>query len=80
MKPYPQIPTHVDQPDDVPLAYRRDRFIANAPEHIPPIPGLEQVKYLLHTYEHGEAQQARDQERFVWPNLAGTQYTYSNSE
>jgi hypothetical protein len=25
--------------------------------------GLEQVKFLLHTYEHGEAQQARDQRR-----------------
>jgi hypothetical protein len=37
--------------------------------------GLEQVKFLLHTYEHGEAQQAKDQNRapvsyeFLWQSL-----------
>ena len=37
--------------------------------------GLEQVKFLLHTYEHGEAQQAQDQHRppvsydFLWHKL-----------
>jgi SEC-C motif len=37
--------------------------------------GLEQVKFLLHTYEHGEAQLARDQSRdpvsygFLWQTL-----------
>ena len=37
--------------------------------------GLEQVKFLLHTYEHGEMQQAKDQHRppvsydFLWREL-----------
>lgn len=37
--------------------------------------GLEQVKFLLHTYEHGELQQAKDQHRspisfdFLWHEL-----------
>jgi hypothetical protein len=37
--------------------------------------GLEQVKFLLHTYEHGELQQAKDQQRspvsfdFLWQQL-----------
>jgi uncharacterized protein (DUF2384 family) len=37
--------------------------------------GLEQVKFLLHSYEHGEAQQAKDQHRapvsynFLWHKL-----------
>ncbi len=37
--------------------------------------GLEQVKFLLHTYEHGEVQQAKDQHRspvsfdFLWREL-----------
>ena len=37
--------------------------------------GLEQVKFLLHTYEHGELQQAKDQQRspvsfdFLWQEL-----------
>jgi hypothetical protein len=37
--------------------------------------GLEQVKFLLHTYEHGELQQAKDQHRspisfdFLWQEL-----------
>jgi hypothetical protein len=40
--------------------------------------GLEQVKFLLHTYEHGEAQQAKAQERpavsyeFLWQELGIT--------
>ncbi len=40
--------------------------------------GLEQVKFLLHTYEHGEAQQARDQHRppvsydFLWQSVGIT--------
>jgi hypothetical protein len=40
--------------------------------------GLEQVKFLLHTYEHGEAQQARAQQRpavsyeFLWQELGIT--------
>jgi hypothetical protein len=41
--------------------------------------GLEQVKFLLHTYEHGEAQQAKAQHRapvsyeFLWQSLGITQ-------
>ena len=37
--------------------------------------GLEQVKFLLRTYEHGEVQQAQDQHRppvsydFLWHKL-----------
>ncbi len=40
--------------------------------------GLEQVKFLLHTYEHGEAQQAKAQKRtpvsydFLWQSLGIT--------
>jgi len=40
--------------------------------------GLEQVKFLLHTYEHSETQQAKDQSRapisyeFVWQSLGIT--------
>ena len=40
--------------------------------------GLEQVKFLLHTYEHGEAQQAKAQKRpavsyeFLWQELGIT--------
>lgn len=40
--------------------------------------GLEQVKFLLHTYEHGEAQQAKDQHRapvpydFLWQSVGLT--------
>ncbi len=40
--------------------------------------GLEQVRFLLHTYEHGEAQQARAQQRtpvsydFLWQSLGIT--------
>jgi hypothetical protein len=40
--------------------------------------GLEQVKFLLHTYEHGEAQQAKDQHRvpisydFLWQSIGIT--------
>ena len=40
--------------------------------------GLEQVKFLLHTYEHGEAQQAKDQHRapvsyeFLWQSVGIT--------
>jgi hypothetical protein len=40
--------------------------------------GLEQVKFLLHTYEHGEAQQAKAQQRapvsydFLWHELGIT--------
>jgi hypothetical protein len=40
--------------------------------------GLEQVKFLLHTYEHGETQQARAQHRepvsydFLWQALGIT--------
>jgi hypothetical protein len=40
--------------------------------------GLEHVKFLLHTYEHGEAQQARDQHRppvsyeFLWQSIGIT--------
>ncbi len=40
--------------------------------------GLEQVKFLLHTYEHGEAQQAKAQQRpavsyqFLWQELGIT--------
>ena len=40
--------------------------------------GLEQVKFLLHTYEHGEAQQAKAQHRapvsyeFLWQSVGIT--------
>jgi hypothetical protein len=40
--------------------------------------GLKQVKFLLHTYEHGEAQQAKAQHRapvsydFLWQSLGIT--------
>jgi Protein of unknown function (DUF2384) len=40
--------------------------------------GLEQVKFLLHSYEHGEVQQAKDQHRtpvsydFLWQKLGLT--------
>jgi hypothetical protein len=40
--------------------------------------GLEQVKFLLHTYEHGEIQQAKNQQRppvsydFLWRELGIT--------
>jgi hypothetical protein len=39
---------------------------------------LEQVKFLLHTYEHGEIQQAKNQQRppvsydFLWRELGIT--------
>jgi hypothetical protein len=51
------------------LADRTPREAMQTPE------GLEQVKFLLHTYEHGEAQQAKDQNRapvsyeFLWQSL-----------
>ena len=40
--------------------------------------GLEQVKFLLHTYEHGEAEQAKVQHRapvsyeFLWQSVGIT--------
>ena len=52
---------------------RTPREIIQTPE------GLEQVKFLLHTYEHGEAQQAKAQHRapvsyeFLWRSLGITQ-------
>jgi hypothetical protein len=39
------------------LADKTPREAIETPE------GLEQVKFLLHTYEHGEAQQAKIQHR-----------------
>jgi hypothetical protein len=47
-------------------------------EAIKTLEGLEQVKFLLHTYEHGEARQARDQQRvpvsydFLWHSVGMT--------
>jgi len=45
--------------------------------------GLEQVKFLLNTYEHGEAQQAKDQSRalisyeFLWQSMGLTPMSLS---
>jgi hypothetical protein len=60
---------------DKPLAVldnRTPREAIKTPE------GLEQVKFLLHSYEHGEARQAKDQHRtpvsydFLWRELGIT--------
>lgn len=54
------------------LSDRTPREAIQTPE------GLEQVKFLLHTYEHGEAQQAKAQHRapvsyeFLWQSLGIT--------
>lgn len=51
---------------------RKPREAIKTPE------GLEQVKFLLHSYEHGEVQQAKDQQRppvsydFLWHELGIT--------
>jgi len=54
------------------LGDRTPREATQTPE------GLEQVKFLLHTYEHGEAQQAKAQNRipvsyeFLWQSVGIT--------